>query len=642
MRILLLTPPMTQLNTPYPATAYLTGFLRSRGREVVQADPAIELVLKLFSPQGLDLVRAELEAAPKKARNATPPVQAFLSHFDRIRACVAPALRFLQGRDPTLAMRIASREFLPEGPRFAALEAMAEAAGGEGLEWAFGALGVQDRAKYLASLFLDDLADAVREGVDPRFELSRYGEKLAASQATFDLVRDAVESPRTTLVDRLLDEIALDLCRRHQPDVLGLTVPFPGNVYGAFRIARVFRCERPATRILMGGGYVNTELRSLKDPRVFDYVDYITLDDGERPILNVLEHVEGKRGPEGLLRTFVREEGRVVLRSSATEHDIPHRDTGTPTYDGLPLGSYLSVVEMLNPMHRIWSDGRWNKLTLAHGCYWKKCNFCDVTLDYIGRYDPMRGDEVVDRIEKMVAETGSTGFHFVDEAAPPAVLKAMAERLIARGVSISWWGNVRFDKTFTPELCQLLAQSGCVAVSGGLEVASDRLLGLMQKGVSVDQVARVTRAFTDAGVLVHAYLMYGFPTQTEQETVDALERVRQLFEQGCIQSAYWHRFSATAHSPIGRDPDRFGIRILPEPAVSFARNDLAFEDPTGTDHDTLGKGLKAALYNYMHGLGLDADVRQWFPRPVPKAKVPKDLVLKALRQPRAKVLAADC
>jgi radical SAM superfamily enzyme YgiQ (UPF0313 family) len=641
MRILLLTPPMTQLNTPYPATAYLTGFLRLQGREVVQADPAIELVLRLFSAQGLVSVREALElrfgAASSRSKRTgasgrvPESVRAFLENFDRYRDTVGPVLRFLQGKDSTLALRISSRTYLPEGARFQPLEDLARVAGGEGLEWAFGGLGVQDRAKYLATLYLDDLADVIREGVDSRFELSRYGEKLAASSPTFDPVRDAVESSEPTLVDRMTDSIAEELLLKHRPAVLGLTVPFPGNVYGAFRIARVCRRVLPECRILLGGGYANTELRSLKDPRVFDYLDYITLDDGERPILNVLEHIEGKRAASGLLRTFVREEGRVVFRSNEAEHDIPHRDTGTPTYDGLPIDSYLSVLEMLNPMHRIWSDGRWNKLTLAHGCYWKKCSFCDVTLDYIGRYDPMRGDEIVDRMEKLITETGNTGFHFVDEAAPPAVLRAMAERIIARGITVTWWGNVRFDKAFTPELCALLARSGCVAVSGGLEAASDRLLEKMRKGVSVEQVARVTRALTDAGILVHAYLMYGFPTQTEQETVDALERVRQLFAEGCIQSAYWHRFSATIHSPVGQDPEGFGIRLLPEPPVSFARNDLPFEDPSGVDHDRLGQGLKAALYNFMLGIGLDAEVRQWFPMPVPKAKVPKDLIGRALR-----------
>jgi radical SAM superfamily enzyme YgiQ (UPF0313 family) len=640
MKVLLLVPPMTQLNTPYPATAYLTGFLRGRGVDVVQADPAIELILRLFSREGLRRVEADLreKAAGTSVRPPTS-VAHFLHFAERYQQIIDPVIRFLQSKDPSLAIRIVSREFLPEGRRFAALSV--EGPGEEGsdaLSWAFGSLGTQDSAKYLASLMIDDLADALREGVDSRFELSRYGEKLAASAPTFDPLAEALANP-PTLVDEMLDEITREIFERHRPEVVGLTAPFPGNVYGAFRIAREIKRLAPQTICLLGGGYVNTELRELQEPRVFDYFDYITLDDGERPILAVLDHIRKQGTPEAqaspeLLRTFIREGGRVRLVSSPKLHDIPHRDTGTPTYDGLTLDRYLSIFEMLNPMHRIWSDGRWNKLTLAHGCYWKKCNFCDVTLDYIGRYDPASADLLVDRIEKIRTETGQSGFHFVDEAAPPAVLKAMAERLIERGIVITWWGNIRFEKTFTPELARLLARSGCVAVSGGLEVASDRLLKLMNKGVTVEQVARVTKALTEAGIMVHAYLMYGFPTQTTAETIDALERVRQLFAAGCIQSAYWHRFSATAHSPIGRDPAKFGITLVPAPTVTFARNDLPFLDPTPCDHELLGVGLRKALYNYMHGVGLEEDVRFWFEHKIPKAKVPSDLVERALEASR--------
>src|SRR5690606_32445789 len=306
-----------------------------------------------------------------------------------------------------------------------------------------------------------------------------------------------------------------------------------------------------------------------------------------------------------------------------------------PTWQGLPLDQYLSLLDMLNPMNRLWSDGRWNKLTVAHGCYWKKCSFCDVSLDYISRYEGASAEVLVDRIEAIVKETGQTGFHFVDEAAPPKALKALAQELIRRKVQIAWWGNIRFEKSFTPELCQLLSDSGCIASSGGLEVASDRLLALMKKGVSVEQVARVTRAFTEAGILVHAYLMYGFPTQTVQDTVDALEYVRQLFLNGCIQSGFFHRFSCTVHSPVGLDPAAYGIELIPLPPVSFAKNDIGFIDPTGVDHDALGMGLRKALYNYMHGTGLDEDVRAWFehiPYPLPRPTVKKQRIARALAQ----------
>ena len=646
VKLLLVTPPMTQLNTPYPATAYLTGFLRQHeaglGLEVAQADAALELFLRVFSRAGIQRVLDELSARAAglgdDAEAAPPSIAWFLAHGERCVATVDAAVRFLQGRDPALALRIVGRELLPEGPRFAAIATGPGADDDDPLGWAFGGLGIADRAKHLASLYIDDLADVVHDGIQPEFELARYGERLAASAPAFDPLREALEAP-PTLVDELLDELAAELYARHRPDVVGLTAPFPGNVYGAFRIARAIKRVAPATRVVLGGGYVNTELRELADPRVFDYVDYITLDDGEAPLLALLRHLGDPDAP--LLRTFVRQAGVVRLVSDDRLRDVALRDAGTPSYAGLPLDRYVSLFEMLNPMHRLWSDGRWNKLTIAHGCYWKQCAFCDVTLDYIARYDRAPADLLVDRIEAMIAETGQTGFHFVDEAAPPAALRALAERLIARGVTITWWGNVRFESAFTPELVELLARSGCVAISGGLEVASDRLLAMMKKGVTVEQVARVTRAFSDAGVMVHAYLMYGFPTQTVQDTIDALERVRQLFEEGCLQSAFWHRFAATAHSPIGRAPELYGIRLRAAGTSSFARNDLAFDDPTGCDHDALAAGLRKAVYNFMHGIGLDADPRSWFePSPgrsrrrstmkLPAARVPPDLIRRAL------------
>jgi len=630
LRVLSVIPPMTQLNTPYPSTAYLTGFLRARGISAVQEDLALKLVLRLLSAQGLEQVARLVDGfAPRKL---SPAIQAFMSLRARYLGTIDAVIAFLQGRDSTLAHRIVSRQYLPEGPRFAALDAYVDDETGDPLGWAFGALGMQDRAKHLATLYLNDLADVLREAVDERFEFVRYGESLAASQATFDPLALALAAPKT-LVDEHLEQLTLESIARHAPTVVLLSVPFPGTVYAAFRIAQTIKSHYPEIKIVLGGGFVNTELRELTEPRVFDFLDFVTLDAGERPLLSLLDYLVGKRSQQRLVRTFFRDpQSEQVRYINMVEPEVPFEEVGTPTWDGLPLADYLSLLDMLNPMHRLWSDGRWNKLTVAHGCYWKKCSFCDVSLDYIGRYETASAEVLADRIEAIVRETGQTGFHFVDEAAPPKALKSLALELIKRNLNISWWGNIRFEKTFTPELCQLLAKSGCIAVSGGLEVASDRLLNLMKKGVSVDQVARVTRAFSDAGVLVHAYLMYGFPTQTVRDTVDALEYVRQLFASGCVQSGFFHRFTCTVHSPVGMKPEDYGVTLKPLPPTSFAKNDVGFIDPTNVDHAALGVGLRKAIYNYMHGIGLEEDVRSWFTFKVPRTSVAFDYIERALER----------
>jgi len=630
MKVLSLIPPMTQLNTPYPSTAYLTGFLRSRQIDAAQEDLALALVLSFFTSQGISEIHTQALTLPEQDRSAS--VNYFLDYFESYQDTIEPVIAFLQGRDSTLSHRINTRDFLPEGPRFFSLDAYDDEDSADPLAWAFGALGSHDRARHLATLYLNDLSDVLRDAVDDRFEFVRYAESLASSQPTFNPLAEALAA-HPTLMDLKLQKLTIQAVEKHQPSLVILSVPFPGAMYAALRIAQKIKAKYPKIKIALGGGYVNTELRELTEPRLFDYVDFISLDSGERPLLNILEHLDGKRSVERLVRTFVRNAAGQVQYMNWQEPDISFEDVGVATWDGLPLNSYLSLLDMLNPMHRLWSDGRWNKLTVAHGCYWKKCSFCDVSLDYISRYETASASLLVDRIEQIVAETGQTGFHFVDEAAPPKALKALAEELLRRKVMISWWGNIRFEKTFTPDLAELLAKSGCIAMSGGLEVASDRLLNLMKKGVTVEQVARVTKGFSDAGILVHAYLMYGFPTQTVQETVDALEYVRQLFENGCIQSGFFHRFTCTVHSPVGKNPEEYGITLIPLPPVSFAKNDIAFNDPSGIDHDALGLGLKKAIYNFMHGVGLEQEVHTWFDEcgmSIPKSKVPRNKIVKCL------------
>jgi hypothetical protein len=618
--VLLIIPPLTQLNTPYPSTAYLTGFLRSHGYRTHQADVGIEMVLALFSQAGLnrvfDVLRTKpIDDLPGEARQMLSLARAYVETID-------PVIRFLQGQDPTLASRICQGMFLPQGPRFSMNELGRQ-------EETDQSLNQTDQAKHLATLYLEDLADLVQATITPHFALSRYAEFIAMQATSYDGLSKALAQP-LSLTDEWMVEAMWRHIEQYQPSVVGFSVPFPGNLYGALRMGQELRAQRRDIKVVLGGGYANTELRRLRDPRLFEVLDFVTLDDGERPFLCLLEYFQGKRVEADLCRTFLRSGPVVAWRNGAKEPGVPQAEVGTPTYDGLNLNQYISVLDTLNPMHRLWSDGHWNKLTVAHGCYWKQCTFCDVGLDYIGRYEVSPGDLLVDRIETLIAETGRRGFHFVDEAAPPVGLKHLALSLLERGVTISWWGNVRFEPAFTPDLCRLLAASGCIALSAGLEAACDRLLALVKKGITVDQTVRVVKACREAGILVHAYLMYGLPSETIGETVESLERVRQLFAHGLIQSAFWHRFTTTAHSPIGLNPDAYGLQLVGPAFEGFAENDLVHEETQVSAPTWVGDGLRAALWHYKEGLELKRDVREWFPKRTPKPKVPRTWVKQIL------------
>lgn len=616
-KILLISPPFVQLNTPYPATTYLKGYLNTLGVDCHQADLGIEVILELFSSNGLNrMFQQVIENKKELSENALRILRMQAVYVSTIDAVI----QFLQNNNPTLAHRICSRNYLPEAARFAQTDE---------LDWAFGNMGTHDKARHLATLFLEDLSDLIVEAVDPHFGFSRYAEHIAMAASSFDDLQQMLNQP-DSFTDRILLRLLKEKIKKIQPTVVGFSVPFPGNLYSALKCGQWLKANYPHIKLIMGGGYPNTELRSLSDPSVFNFVDYITLDDGELPLHHLLEHFDGKRTLAELKRTFALNEGKVVYLNGSSDRDVAQRDAGTPDYSDLPLKKYLSVIETANPMHRLWSDGRWNKLTLAHGCYWGRCSFCDVSLDYIKRFEPNTAGLLCDRMEEMMAQTGETGFHFVDEAAPPALLKALALEIISRKLNVTWWTNIRFEKNFTSDLCYLLRESGCIAISGGLEVASDRLLSLINKGVSVTQVAKVVDHFTKTGIMVHAYLMYGFPTQTTQETIDSLEIVRQLFETRVIQSGFWHHFAMTAHSPVGLNPEKFQVKRAHSEIGTFANNELEIIETKGTDHARFGEGLRKSLFNYMHEIGFDFPLQKWFDFKIPKTTHPPDYIQKIL------------
>lgn len=610
-KVFLITPPFTQLNTPYPATAYLKGFLNTQGIDAVQADMGMEVILALFCREGLErLFAAVAEGGAKLSANSRRIVQLQDSYLDTID----PVIAFLQDLNPTLAHLICTGNYLPEASRF---DQLAD------LEWAFGTMGIRDKARHLATLYLEDISDLIVEAVDPHFGFSRYAERLGRSAASFDELDRALRGD-DSFTDTLLAGLLAVKMAEVKPTLVALSAPFPGNLYSAFKCGQWIKKHYPDTKVCLGGGYANTELRSINDARVFDFIDYITLDDGEAPLMNLLEHLEGKRPADFLKRTFLLLDGSVTYCNTSLQPDYKQKDVGTPDYSDLPLERYLSVIEIANPMHRLWSDGRWNKLTLAHGCYWGKCTFCDISLDYIRVYEATTAQVLVDRMETIMRQTGQAGFHFVDEAAPPALMREVALEILRRKLTVTWWTNIRFEKSFTADLCRLLAASGCIAISGGLEVASDRLLELIKKGVTVAQVAKVAANFTEAGIMVHAYLMYGFPTQTAQETIDALEVVRQLFALGIVQSGFWHQFAMTAHSPVGMDPAAYKVKKVTETVGAFAHNDLEHTDPTGADHERFSAGLRKSLFNYMHGICFDFPLQEWFEFKVPRTRIAPD------------------
>lgn len=610
-KLLLVTPPFTQLNTAYPATSYLKGFLEEHEVAVSHCDLSIELFTTVFTS---DFLRSIFQEAEDLGNDHYPHLREMKEQYiSRVDVVIG----FLQKSDIETANKILEADFLPIGHRLENVNTE--------IKWEEGEIGVIDKAKHHSTLFIEEIGDFIQANVDEFFAFTKYAEQIATSASSFDQLDEFLMYQPTLIEDEMLN-ILEEQIATHAPNLIGFTIPFPGNLFAALRCAQFIKQFYPDIHVAFGGGYCNTELRRLEDPRIFEIVDFISLDDGEGPLLNMLNYLDGNITINELERTYILEDDQVVYKNKVPNTIHHHESLPAPNYVGLPYDKYVSFLDVVNPMHRMWTDKRWNKLTISHGCYWSQCSFCDVNLDYIGNYQLTTAQKLVDKIEKIIKDTGITGFHFVDEAAPPKMLKALSKELIERNLEITWWTNIRFEKTFTFELCELMAKSGCIAVTGGLEVASDRLLAKMKKGVDIAQVTRVTNNFSQHGVMVHAYLMYGFPTETQQETIDSLEVVKQLFEKNCIQSGFWHLFTTTVHSPIGKNPDAFGIKVTGPEFHGFAQNDLWHEDPEGTDHPKYTKGLNNALHGYLNNSGFDEELDYWFDFPVVPTSHPEDLI----------------
>ena len=600
--ILLIQPPLTQLNTPYPAITHLTGFLRSKGIDAEQCDIGIELIDRLFTREILAKIFAQAEeiCGFGTEKHTSKNTRKILNNKHLYINKVEDVIAFLRGKKQSNATLFSRSDFWEGMPR---LEADEE------LEYDYGTAGNYDRAKYLCSLFIKNITDIIQI-VDPHFELIRYAEHLCTYIYKFDIIERELRKPHTIVTDFTLN-ILEEKIEKYKPEYIGFSVPFPGNLLQCIKCAEYIKIHHPQIKTIMGGGYVNTELRKMTDTGVFKYIDFITFDDGELPLLRIVTGGELVR--TATARADGMQKTRVIFGNMDSKENIPFGELPAPTTAGLPMDKYLNFTDSTNPMHRLWSDGKWNKMMLAHGCYWAKCAFCDTTLDYIRRFERCDIGIIVDRMEAMIAETGENGFHFVDEAAPPALLKQLAEEIIKRKLTVSYWTNIRFDRTFTPELCRLLATSGCIAVSGGLEVASPRVLKLINKGVTIESATECIRNLNSNNIMVHTYLMYGFPSQTVSELFDSLGRVRDLFANKLIQSAFWHRYAMTCHSSSGKNPESVNAKAVEQKDNPFANNEIPFIDPLGIDWEQWSEGLNLATYNYMRGTGYDIPLKQWFP-----------------------------
>lgn len=652
MKVLLIQPPLVQLNSPYPSGAYLSAFFKEMGCQTRWLDLSISLFYKIFSSRGLrrlfDLTSERaLQLADKAERSGDEGtsfnLRRYVSSADLWCSWIDLITGILRGQQREKEHQFLFSPYAPRGNR------MENFLGGLSRE------PTVDDVRFLCSYALADLADYITAVFDENFSLVRYAESLTVDESSFSDIEKKVDSPvmkefyRDVLEEKLEEEPS-----DGEKFLVGISVPFAGTFMSALYTARFIK-EKFGDRayVVLGGGFVNTELREAKDSALGKYIDALSFDRGYGGFYQLLKRGEGDAGagvggtagvgdvPIYKLRQFFSD--RVIEPDwNGTKEIIQIEDNYTrtivPDFSDIDFSIYPRLCDDKNPMQRLWSDGSWIKAYLAHGCYWHKCAFCDTQLDYVCAYQPADVEKLYEGLSETARQKGIYGIHFVDEALPPMALKKIAllnagsEGAVSACQPFYYWGNVRFEKSFTYDLAALLSYGGLGGVSAGLEVATGDGLKNINKGTDIDSIVSACAAFKENGILVHAYMIYGFWNDTAQNIINSMETLRQFFAAGLLDSAFWHKFILTKNSRVMEEWEK-GLHpelkpIFPAGKSIFAGNCLHFEGEKR--FAKWGAVLDKALTSWMHGKKLEMPVRKWFDFEVPAPTVPKDLIEKAI------------
>ena len=688
MNVLILQPPIVQLNTAYPSGAYLAAFFRSLGCNVVWRDLNSALFEAIFCRAGLErlfsLCAEKALVLADKAEHSGDDATAFnLRRYVSQRALwcawIDPITELLRGgaNARESAHRFVFGAHVPRGNRMETYLA--------NLSYDL----TTDDARALASYALADLADFITAVFDKNFALVRYAESLTVRQSSFSQITAGADSPvlrefYVPVLERLVqtEDVAQLLTGTDSKQtndsfandrfLVCVSVPFAGTFTPALCTGRFFK-QRFGKRafVSFGGGFINTELRDCDERALAAYCDALSYDRGYagyKQLVSLADDSADTREFSSLLSATSTESARkyyklrlFLTNDSSLSQDtavsiIPPRESDAeaeayekeitstliPDFSDIDFSRYPRLIDDTNPMHRLWSDGAWIKAYMAHGCYWHQCAFCDVTLDYVKGYCQTNVSKLYEGLLRQCQQKGVFGIHFVDEAMPPALMIQFARENLAHGSPLTWWGNIRFEKQFTRDVADFLAAGGLIGVSGGLEIATGSGLDEIHKGTDLTSIVAACCAFKEAGILVHAYMIYGYWKETPQDLINSMETLRQFYANGLLDSSFWHKFVLTRHSRIYKEWQEGKFPEL-QPIVEkfiplFAKNGLHFAGEERSEK--FGTALEVSLNEWMHGNHLNRPVQKWFGFAVPAPTVAKDFIAQQIARYEANRNAA--
>ncbi len=514
--ILLINPPFGNIGNPYISIPVLAAYLRSKGLSVSAFDLNREFFVRLLTPEN---IRQGKEFAVRRFKELNDKPE--LTFSEIYQYCVL-------------------------------LQTLVQA---EGQQAEYGGLFLpftdfsyiqRSRAKDLFIQMATFPFFPETIGQMPKYYVTSKFDRFSS--------RDIIKSTRhRSFYTELFGEIIKELLTKTRPRIIGFSVVFQYQAVPAFQCAAIVKKCAPHIHITMGGGYISIFMRELKEKKIFSIVDSLIMDEGEIPLERLCKELSGKQ-PDLSKVPGLRYLTGESIRGHESAPPLDMEKSPPPDYSLFQLDRYLASPGELRVPFR-----------LSKGCFWKKCSFCRTYLPMIKYNQQPAYANVYDKLVQVIEDTGIREFIFSDEAAHPRLLEYISRRLIKDSIKIKWMAHTRIDKTLTKERCQLYAESGCERIALGIETLNNRLLKLMKKGITAELVEEVLNGI-DGAVPMVAYMIIGFPTETEEEAYGTHAKVQQFIKKGVLSYCIFNLFSITYGSDMWEHPGQYGITDIVVPA----------------------------------------------------------------------------
>lgn len=342
-------------------------------------------------------------------------------------------------------------------------------------------------------------------------------------------------------------QLVLPAIQKEQPEVVGVSVGTQMQLLAGMTFCKMIKQEFPDIHVTVGGNVITRLKEDLpKQEQFFTQVfDSAILYEGEHALVWLLEALAGERDWEKVPNLMWYQEGQV--RVNAEIYTEKTTALPLPDFEGLPLDAYFVPVRILPYL-------------ATRGCYWGRCTFCDHGQGYFDQYRGKPAHDVVREIKALKEKYQAEHFLFSDESYPPALLKKVSQLLIEEQVGIKWTTLIRFEESLQdPEIWKQAVQAGCCTLYYGMESANERVLELMDKHAKKAVIENNLREAAKAGIWNHVMAFYGFPGETREEAEETREFL--LENKRYIHSVELFYFVAYRHTPMVRNPDKFGITI---------------------------------------------------------------------------------